>query len=143
MSDIMVYLAIFSTIIVCTHKMKIGLWYPLELGTFLISEDPPPNFEFFPTETWDCFDFFTPSPLFGLFHKFPRFFVWKASLTLFVRLVMIPFIFVRIIAFSTFMCFMSPFYLLTYQVGVFSSSDGAQEVLNSVSPSFHTLIYIL
>ena len=41
----------------------ISLWYPLELGTFLISEDPPPNFELFPTETWDFFDFLTtPSP---------------------------------------------------------------------------------
>ena len=62
MSDIMVYLAMFSTIIVCTHKMKIGLWYPLELGTFLISEDPPPNFGLFPTETWDFFDFCTIPP---------------------------------------------------------------------------------
>ena len=36
------------------HKMKIShycfsLWYPLELG----------NFELFPTETWDFFDFLT------------------------------------------------------------------------------------
>ena len=38
----------------------ISLWYPLKLGTFLISEDPPPNFELFPTETWDFFDFFQP-----------------------------------------------------------------------------------
>ena len=49
------------------HKMKmshyfISLWYPLELGTFLISEDPLPNFELFPTETWDFFDFFTTPP---------------------------------------------------------------------------------
>ena len=40
MSDIIVYFAIFSP-----HKMKmsyyfISLWYPLELGTFLISKDP-------------------------------------------------------------------------------------------------------
>ena len=67
------------------HNMKmshhfISLWYPLKLGTFLISkdpppiilnfsqlklgtfwkcEDPPPNFELFPTETWDFFDFLT------------------------------------------------------------------------------------
>ena len=53
MSDIMVYLAMFSTALdknvmfLGPHKMKmrhyfISLWYPLELGTFLISEDPPP-----------------------------------------------------------------------------------------------------
>ena len=35
----------------------ISLWYPLELGTFLISEDPAPYFELFPTETWDFFIF--------------------------------------------------------------------------------------
>ena len=39
------------------HKMKmihyfISLWYPLEIWTFLICEEPP-NFEVFPTETWD------------------------------------------------------------------------------------------
>ena len=43
------------------HKMKmsdylISLWYPLELGTLFSSEDPP-NFELFPTETGDFFDF--------------------------------------------------------------------------------------
>ena len=46
-----------------SHKMKMShyffsLWYPLELGTFLIS----PNFELFPTETWDFFDFLTTPP---------------------------------------------------------------------------------
>ena len=66
------------------HKMKmshyfISFWYPLELGTFLISEDPPPNFELFPTEIWDFFDFLTTPPLFGPFPKFPRFLLWKAS----------------------------------------------------------------
>ena len=35
------------------HKMKMSqilfsLWYPLELGTILIYEDPSPNFELFP-----------------------------------------------------------------------------------------------
>ena len=41
-----------------SHKMKMShyffnLWYPLEHGTLLISEDPPPpNFEIFPTETF-------------------------------------------------------------------------------------------
>ena len=49
----------------------IGLWCTQELGTFLISEDPSPNFELFPTETWDFFDFLTN----------PRFLVRKASLT--------------------------------------------------------------
>ena len=49
------------------HKMKmshyfISLWYPPELVTFLISEDPPPNFELFPTEIWDFFDFLTTPP---------------------------------------------------------------------------------
>ena len=49
----------------------ISLGYPLKLGTFLISEDPPHNFELFPTETWDFFDFLTtPPPLFGLIPKF-------------------------------------------------------------------------
>ena len=60
------------------HKMKmshyfISLWYSLELGTFLISEDPPHNFELSPTETWDFFDFLTtPFPImkFHLFHGF-------------------------------------------------------------------------
>ena len=50
------------------HKMKmshyfISLCYLLELGTFLISEDPP-NFELFPTETSDFFDFLTTPPPF-------------------------------------------------------------------------------
>ena len=45
MSDIMVYLAMFSTTI-GPHNMKmshqfISLWYPLKLGTFFTSEDPP------------------------------------------------------------------------------------------------------
>ena len=66
------------------HNMKMShhffsLWYPLKLGTFLISEDPPPNFELFPTETWDFFDFLT-THLFGLIPKFCCFFDWKASL---------------------------------------------------------------
>ena len=34
----------------------------LNLGLFFISEDPPPNFEVFPTETWDFFDFLTTLP---------------------------------------------------------------------------------
>ena len=39
------------------------------------------NFELFPTETRDFFEFLTtPLPLFGRFPKFPRFLVWKASL---------------------------------------------------------------
>ena len=69
------------------HKMKIihylfSLWSPLELGTFLISEDPYPNFELFQTETWYFFDFLTPPPpLFGPFPKFPCFLLWKASLS--------------------------------------------------------------
>ena len=46
------------------HYYFISLWYPLELGTFLISKDPPPNFELFPTETWDFFDFLTTPPPF-------------------------------------------------------------------------------
>ena len=52
-SNIMVHLAMFSTTIdnkfmfLGYYMMKmshyfISLWYPLELGTFLISEDPPP-----------------------------------------------------------------------------------------------------
>ena len=53
----------------------------LKLGTSFMSEDPPPNFEFFPTETWDFFDFLTTPPLFGLIPKFGCFFYWKASLT--------------------------------------------------------------
>ena len=93
MSDIMVYLAIFSTLvgsnfmILGPHKMKmshyfISLWYPLELGTFLISEDHPPNFELFPTETWDFFDFSKTPPQKKKFQipKFRCFFDWKASL---------------------------------------------------------------
>ena len=52
----------------------ISLWYPLKLGTFLISEDPPPNFELFPTETWDFFDFLTtPPPYLDLFPSFADF----------------------------------------------------------------------
>ena len=60
----------------------ISLWYPLKLGTFLISEDPPPNFELFPTETWDFFDFLTTPPpiwtnsqvsLLFQFESFPKF----------------------------------------------------------------------
>ena len=56
------------------HKMKmshyfITLWYPLELVTFLNSEDPPPpNFELFPTETWDFFSFF-----YDYLDRFPSF----------------------------------------------------------------------
>ena len=61
----------------------ISLWYPLKLGTFLISEDPTPNFELFPTETWDFFDFLTTPPLVGLIPKFKVFFDWKASLSSF------------------------------------------------------------
>ena len=48
MSDKMVYLAMFSTTIdkiscfwVKMSHYFISLWYPLEVGTFLISEDPP------------------------------------------------------------------------------------------------------
>ena len=68
------------------HNMKmshhfISLWYPLKLGTFFISEDPPPNFELFPTESWDFFEFLTTPPLFGLIPKFGCFFDWKASLS--------------------------------------------------------------
>ena len=44
MSDIKAYLAMFSTTIdkMFLSYYSISLWYPLELGTFLISEDPPP-----------------------------------------------------------------------------------------------------
>ena len=50
------------------HKMKMShnflvfdtLW---NLGLFFNSEDPLPNFELFPTETWDFFDFLTTPPL--------------------------------------------------------------------------------
>ena len=68
------------------HKMEmshffVSLWYPLELGTFLISEDPPPNFELFPTETWDFFDFSTtPPPLNAEFPSFVAFSIGKLPL---------------------------------------------------------------
>ena len=44
------------------HKMKMSNYFLvsdtlLNLGLFLISEDPPSNFELFTTETWDFFDF--------------------------------------------------------------------------------------
>ena len=72
------------------HNMKmchhfISLWYPLKLGTILISEDPPPNFELLSTETWAFLYFFEDPPLFGPFPKFPRLLLWKASLTLSLR----------------------------------------------------------
>ena len=61
------------------HKMKMShylfsLWNPLDF------RGPPPNFELFPTESWDFFDFLTTPPLFGPFPKFPRLLLWKASL---------------------------------------------------------------
>ena len=39
----------------------------------MISEDPPPNFELFPTETWDFFDFLTTPPLNAKFPSFVAF----------------------------------------------------------------------
>ena len=45
-----------------SHYLSVSdtLW---NLGLFFISEDPPPpNFELFPTETWDFFDFLTTPP---------------------------------------------------------------------------------
>ena len=58
----------------------------MKLGTFWKCEDPPPNFELFPTETWDFFKFFDdPTPLFGLIPKFRCFFDWKASLREYAR----------------------------------------------------------
>ena len=73
MSDIMVYLAMFSITIdkilcflVCIMSHYwFGLWYPLELGTFLISEDPPPNFELFLTETMCLLDNLADSAICG------------------------------------------------------------------------------
>ena len=53
----------------------------------MISEDPPSNFELFPTETWDFFDFLTTPPLFGLIPKFRCFFNWKTSLSSDAKLV--------------------------------------------------------
>ena len=88
MSDLMVYSAMFCTTIdkiicfMCPHKMKkesfaFNLGYHVELGPFLIS---PPNFELFPTVTWDyLFFLMTPPPLFGPGPKFCHFFIWKAS----------------------------------------------------------------
>ena len=64
MSDIMVYLAMFSKII---DKILCFLGAPY--------------FELFPTETWDFFDFLTNPPLFGLIPKFRCFFDWKVSLS--------------------------------------------------------------
>ena len=46
---------------------------------------PTPNFELFPTGTWDFFDILRTPPPFGLFFKFPRFLVWKASLMLYTK----------------------------------------------------------
>ena len=84
MSDIMVYLAMFSTTI-GPHNMKmshqfISLWYPLKLGTFLISEDHP-LFWTFPNWNLGLFWFFddpppnwTNSQILGLFRleSFPK-----------------------------------------------------------------------
>ena len=42
MSDIMVYLAMFSTTIDKMSYYFISLWHPLELGTFLIFQQPLP-----------------------------------------------------------------------------------------------------
>ena len=45
----------------------------MELRTFfLFPKNLPPNFELFPTETWDFFDFLRPPPIWT---------VWKASLS--------------------------------------------------------------
>ena len=68
------------------HKMKMSHYFSVfdtlwNLGLFWFPKTPPPNFELFPTETWDFFDFLTTPPLIGPFPKFPRFLDWKASLT--------------------------------------------------------------
>ena len=68
--EIIIILLVFGT------AWNLGLlWFPKTL---------PTNFELFPTETWDFFDFLTTPtpPLFGPFPKFPHFLVWKASLIL-------------------------------------------------------------
>ena len=78
-------------IIQCWLKMAIFPFYPL-YNNLLIFHIPSPNmekgktcatnFELFPIETWDFLDFLTtPPPLFRPFPKFPRFLVWKASLS--------------------------------------------------------------
>ena len=80
----MVYLTMFGTIIdqilrfwVLIRWKRVIIFQSLipsgTLDFFAISEDPPPDFELFPTKTWD----------FGLIPKFRSFFDWKASLMLY------------------------------------------------------------
>ena len=65
------------------HKMKMNNYFSVfdtlwNLGLFFISEDPPPNFELFPTETWDFFDFSTtPPPYLDYFPSFVAFSIGK------------------------------------------------------------------
>ena len=71
------------------HKMKMSTYFSvfdtLWNFFFFFWRPPPPNFELFPTETWDFFDFLTTPPLFGLNPKFRCFFNWNASLSLSVQ----------------------------------------------------------
>ena len=79
MSDIMVYLAMFSTTIdtiLCFWVLITWKWVIILLvfGTlwnldfFDFRRPPPPNFELFPTEIWVFIDFLTtPQPLFRRF----------------------------------------------------------------------------
>ena len=55
-----------------------------ELGNFVkILDPPPPILKNFPSETWELCEFFlTPPPLLGIFPKFSRFRVLKASLSI-------------------------------------------------------------
>ena len=89
MSYIIVYLAMFSTTIdtsLCFWSLIRLKWVIIllvfgtlwNLGLFWFPKTPPPNFELFPTESWDFW-------IFWPFPKFPRFLVWKASLTLSIQ----------------------------------------------------------
>ena len=85
MSDIMVYLAMFSTII----DQILCFWVLIRWKWAIIFQSLiPPNFELFPTETWDFFDFSTtPPPPKCQISKFRCFFDWKASLIKLIKII--------------------------------------------------------